>query len=179
MASPNALNSVVRGGRNLATWVTGLTFIGSVFVLLPSLVADLNTSLGWPQWQTSAGRVLGALVFAASLGLMLYCSRLFSRLGKGTPVPIRPPTELVVSGVYQFSRNPIYVGQVGVLLGYFLYSGKPALLLYALVWTVTVQLMLLGFEEPQLRKRFGAAYLAYSRSVPRWVALRTRTADRE
>lgn len=156
----------------VATW--GATFIVVIFGLLPGWAAGLNRELGWPRWQTAAGQVIGAMFFLASLGLAVYCSRLFLRIGKGTPVPIDPPRELVVSGLYRFTRNPIYVGQVGILLSYFLYSGALTLLLYAGVWLLLVQGFVVWVEEPGLERRFGAAYLEYTREVPRWVGIRAR-----
>ncbi len=172
MASPSFLESLPTGIRRLVTLIFGGTFIAFVFGVFPSSAADLNRELGWPRWQVPAGRVLGVVLFLGSVGLVLYCSRLFSRVGKGTPVPIQPPTELVVIGIYQFSRNPIYIGQVGVLLSYFSYSGELALLLYALTWAAFVQGFIHWLEEPELRRRFGPAYLEYCRAVPRWIALR-------
>jgi len=169
MPGPNRLQRMPTGVRRLATLAFGATFIICIFGLLPRSAAELNDELGWPRWDSATGRVLGVTLFAASVGLVLYCSRLFSRLGNGTPVPINPPTELVVAGIYRFTRNPIYVGQVGVLLGYFLYSGAFALLLYASAWAAAVQCFIVGVEEPELRRRFGSAYDDYCRAVPRWV----------
>ena len=174
MAGPSFLKSLPTGIRHLVTLIFGATFIVFMFGVFPSSVADLNRELGWPRWQVPAGQILGVVLFLGSVGLVLYCSRLFSRDGKGTPVPIQPPTELVVSGIYQFSRNPIYVGQVGVLLSYFSYSGELALLLYAFSWGAFVQGFILWIEEPELRRRFGPAYLGYCRAVPRWIGLRQR-----
>ena len=91
------------------------------------------------------------------LGAAGYCSRLFARIGKGTPFPIAPPKELVVLGLYRFTRNPIYVAQVAILLSYFCYSGELALLLYSAVWALLVQGFIVWVEEPGLRNRFGEA----------------------
>jgi protein-S-isoprenylcysteine O-methyltransferase Ste14 len=171
MSEPNRFQSLPSGIRRPITVVFAATFIVCLFGLLPQAAADLNRDLGWPRWQTQAGKVLGVALFLGSVGLILYCSRLFARLGKGTPVPINPPTELVVSGLFRFSRNPIYVGQVGVLLSYALYSGELALLLYALAWAAVVQCFVVWVEEPELRGRFGPAYEEYCRAVPRWVGV--------
>ncbi|MCP3985061.1 MAG: isoprenylcysteine carboxylmethyltransferase family protein [bacterium] len=149
-------------------------FIVVIFGLVPEWAAELNGKLGWPRWQTSGGQIMGVTLFLASLGLVIYCSRLFSRIGKGTPVPIDPPRELVVSGLYRFTRNPIYVGQVGILLSYFAYSGELLLLLHAAAWFLGVQSFIVWVEEPGLRKRFGAAYIEYTREVPRWIGIRSR-----
>jgi protein-S-isoprenylcysteine O-methyltransferase Ste14 len=156
----------------VAAW--GSAFIVAIFGLVPGWVADLNDELGWPRWRTTAGQALGGVLFLGGLGLAVYCSRLFARIGKGTPVPIAPPTQLVVAGLYRFTRNPIYVGQVAILLGYFCYFGELALLLYAGVWALLVQGFVVWVEEPDLRRRFGEPYLEYTREVPRWAGIPTR-----
>lgn len=156
----------------LALW--GATFFLVIFVLLPLWAADLNNEYGWPHWRTPAVRSMGIGLFLGGLGLLLYCSRLFLRVGKGTPIPVDPPRELVISGLYRFTRNPIYVAQVAILVSYFLYSGEVALLAYAAVWALLVQGFVVRVEEPGLRRRFGEAYLAYTRDVPRWVGVRHR-----
>lgn len=158
--------------RGLITALFGATFVVCLFGLVPESLVHLNDELGWWRWQTAASHTLGVALFVASVGLILYCSRLFNRLGHGTPVPINPPTELVVSGVYRFSRNPIYVGQVGILLSYFVFSGELTLLLYACAWAAVVQAFIVLVEEPDLRKKFGASYEDYCRTVPRWLGPR-------
>jgi protein-S-isoprenylcysteine O-methyltransferase Ste14 len=160
--------------RRVVVTAWGAVFIVAIFGLVPAWVADVNDELDWPRWRTSAGQTLGVLLFLGGLGLAVYCSRLFARIGKGTPVPIAPPTELVVSGLYRFTRNPIYVAQVAILSSYFCYSGELALLLYSGVWALLVQGFVVWIEEPDLRRRFGDSYLEYTREVPRWVGIPAR-----
>lgn len=162
---PSVLRRVVA-----ALW--GATFLVVVFVLFPAWVADLNNQHGWPRLKSPAVQAIGVVLFLGGLGLAFYCSRLFLSVGKGTPVPIDPPRELVVSGLYRFTRNPIYVAQVAILLSYFLYSGEVALLAYAGVWALLVHGFVVWVEEPDLHSRFGAAYLQYTRKVPRWLGIR-------
>ena len=164
--------------RRVVVTAWGAAFLIGVFGLLPAWLADVNDELGWPQWRTTAGRAIGVTLFLGGLGLALYCSRLFARIGKGTPVPIAPPSELVVSGLYRFTRNPIYVAQVAILLSYFGYSGELTLLLYSGVWALLVQCFIVWVEEPDLRNRFGEAYVEYVREVPRWLGPRARRRKR-
>lgn len=160
--------------RRVIALALGATFLTVIFVLLPLEVAQWSAEQGWPRWRTVGGQGLGAALFTGTLGLVLYCSRLFAVFGKGTPVPVDPPKELVVAGVYRFSRNPMYVGQVSILLSYFLYFGHLALLVYALTWAVFVHAFVVWIEEPQLRRRFGVPYEAYTREVPRWLGIPRR-----
>jgi protein-S-isoprenylcysteine O-methyltransferase Ste14 len=153
------------------TLALGAAVIGTALGLLPFAMVRLNSALGWPRWESGAGRVAGAVLVAAGAALALYCSRLFARLGQGTPVPTQPPRKLVVAGAYRWSRNPIYVADVTMLTGIFLYRGELALLLYVAFFALASHLVIVWREEPELRARFGEAYDAYVRRVPRWLGL--------
>ena len=77
--------------------------------------------------------------------------------------------DLVTSGFFAHSRNPLYLGNILVLLGLFLVHNSPW------VYAIGVPFFLLGYvaivaaEEDFLRGKFGAAYDAYCRDVPRWI----------
>ncbi len=154
------------------TWLLGALFLTTVFVLLPKTMMHLNAALGWPRWQSEGGRVVGLLLMMAGIGLAVWCSSLFRRMGFGTPVPIEPPTRLVVSGIYGYSRNPIYVSDLLILLGLFFFSGELALLIYTGVFWLAIHCFTIWVEEPSLMRRFGDEYRAYMERVPRWLKLR-------
>ena len=86
--------------------IPGLLFVWLVFFAGPALMMDWNEARGWPRWQHPLLRVAGGLLVVAGVGVTLYCSQLFERLGRGTPIPVDPPKELVVAGPYRWSRNP-------------------------------------------------------------------------
>lgn len=162
-------------------WLTAawaVLFFAVVFGLVPWYAAVVSDRLGWPRGTSPVTQAIGGGVVVGALALMLHCSRLFARVGKGTPVPFDPPTELVTSGVYGVSRNPIYVGQVAILLGYFLCFGQLGLLLHAVVWALLVQGWIVWVEEPGLRLRFGTEYVLYTQQVPRWIGMPQRRAPR-
>lgn len=153
------------------TLALGAAVIGTAFGLLPFAVVRLNAALGWPRFESDAARLAGAALIAAGVALALYCSRLFARLGQGTPVPIEPPRQLVVAGAYRWSRNPIYVADVTILVGLFLHRGELARLLYAALFALAAHLVIVWREEPELRARFGADYERYMAEVPRWIGM--------
>jgi protein-S-isoprenylcysteine O-methyltransferase Ste14 len=93
----------------------------------------------------------------------------FLREGRGTPAPIDPPKELVAVGFYRYVRNPMYVGILAMILGHFLWFGHWNLLLYSIVVFVAFNTFVTYYEEPTLRRNFGAAYEEYCRRVPRWI----------
>lgn len=89
--------------------------------------------------------------------------------GRGTPAPIDPPKELVVTGFYRYVRNPMYVGIFLILLGHFLWFKYLWLLVYLGVVFLFFHLFVTLYEEPTLKRKFGASYENYLKKVPRWI----------
>jgi len=108
-----------------------------------------------------------AIVFGVALGTR--CFWLFAAKGKGTPAPIDPPKHLVTAGPYRRVRNPMYVAIMAILLGEAAYFGSRSLLVYAGVCFIAFSLFVCFYEEPTLRRKFGAAYEEHCREVPRWI----------
>ena len=96
----------------------------------------------------------------------------FVREGRGTPAPIAPTQRLVVGGPFRYTRNPGYIGVIGLLVGQGLVFGSPAVLLYAGCVTIAFHLFVLLYEEPTLRRQFGRQYIEYCQRVPRWIPSR-------
>jgi len=93
----------------------------------------------------------------------------FAQKGKGTPAPVDPPKELVISGLYRYVRNPMYVSVLLIIVGHFLWFGYWNLLVYAGFFLVVAHLFVTLYEEPNLGKRFGSSYENYLKEVPRWL----------
>jgi len=116
-------------------------------------------------------------VIAAGAALYLWCAYNFAAVGRGTPGPWDAPRRVVARGPYRWVRNPIYLAALLVVLGEAGLFGSPRLLAYAGVLAACFHLFVIGYEEPALRRRFGPAYLAYRRAVPRWIPHRPRYED--
>jgi protein-S-isoprenylcysteine O-methyltransferase Ste14 len=101
-------------------------------------------------------RIVGAaLILAGTVGLVDSFAR-FAFKG-GTPAPIAPPSTLVVTGLYRFVRNPMYVCVLAVIFGQGLMLGDWRLIGYGgLIW-IAFSLFVIGYEEPTLRETFGGA----------------------
>jgi len=88
-----------------------------------------------------------------------------------TPNPFHPEnaTKLVTSGLYRYTRNPMYVGLLIILTGYAIWLGSlsPFLLLPLFFWLITTQQILP--EEKILEQKFGQEYLDYKKRVKRWL----------
>lgn len=95
----------------------------------------------------------------------------FLKQGRGTPAPIDPPKELVAVGFYRYTRNPMYVGVLSLCIGHFLWFGFWYLSIYAVLIFIAFNTFVAYYEEPTLHKKFGAAYEAYCKRVPRWFSI--------
>jgi protein-S-isoprenylcysteine O-methyltransferase Ste14 len=113
-------------------------------------------------------QVLAILIAGLGTYMIVWVSTAFVRQGKGTPIPIDPPTQFVITGLYRYVRNPMYVGAILIVLAEAVYFFSAWLVLYALGLWAILHIALVIFEEPQLKKRFGADYEQYLKTVPRW-----------
>jgi protein-S-isoprenylcysteine O-methyltransferase Ste14 len=146
-------------------------FVSAVGLPVVALMPWLLT--GWrfdpPLVGGEASRWLGGLLVLAGLPIWGSAALRFVRQGRGTPAPIAPPSRLVVTGPYRYVRNPMYVAVVAILLGQALLLGSAAIAGVALGLVAAFHLFVLLYEEPTLRRRFGADYATYCRHVPRWL----------
>lgn len=114
-------------------------------------------------------RILGGLMIAAGLPVLLDSFGRFAIQGLGTPAPVAPPQRLVISGLYKYVRNPMYVAVVSLIFGQALFFGRVSLLEYGLVVWLAFFAFVLLYEEPTLRTKFGKEYTDYCARVPRWI----------
>ena len=143
-------------------------------ILLPGLFAGFlpwryfglgHVMIDWG----SPRHLLGLAAIGIGAVLLGTCIWEFARRGRGTLAPVDPPTKLVVEGLYRYVRNPMYLSVTVVVLGEVLLTGSKALLAYWAVWFVAVNLFVIGYEEPTLRRRFGPDYERYCAMVGRWL----------
>jgi protein-S-isoprenylcysteine O-methyltransferase Ste14 len=157
--------------------------VGSLFIAFRSLVyasaivfafgwialqsQELDAQLGGalPEWTQLPGVVL----MIAGATLALACAGTFVTLGRGTPAPFDPPREFVAVGPYRWTRNPMAIGALTLLLGFGLVNRSPGILGLVVVSTLALHLFVALYEEPGLKRRFGSSYERYLESTPRWI----------
>jgi protein-S-isoprenylcysteine O-methyltransferase Ste14 len=146
-----------------------------IFLLIaPGVVAGL---IPWwitrwrfePPFFQVGTRALGALLIAAGTPAVLDSFARFALQGLGTPSPIAPTRHLVVTGLYGYVRNPMYVGVAAVVFGQALLFGSIRLLEYGLIITIAFHLFVILYEEPKLLCTFGDEYREFREHVPRWI----------
>ena len=140
---------------------------GVVGGLIPALVTRYE-SRDWGAWGVLV-RVAAWLLIALGAAVLLYGVWRFAAEGRGTPSPTAPTEQLVVAGPYRYVRNPMYLAVGAVIAGQALLFGSVALVVYLAIFVVAVVSFVRGYEEPTLRRTFGAEYEAYCQRVPAWV----------
>jgi protein-S-isoprenylcysteine O-methyltransferase Ste14 len=93
----------------------------------------------------------------------------FALIGGGTPAPIAPTKTLVVRGLHHYIRNPMYVGVLLIVGGQAWLFHSRSIATYLLCLGLGFHLFVLLYEEPTLRRQFGAEYERYCAAVPRWL----------
>ncbi|HEV2279242.1 MAG TPA: isoprenylcysteine carboxylmethyltransferase family protein [Acidobacteriaceae bacterium] len=145
------------------------------FFLAPGMVAGLVPWLitHWrfqrSSWDPVPLRWLGAALIVIGVIALVECFARFAVRGRGTPAPVLPTEVLVVSGLYRYVRNPMYVAVLAIVFGQALFFGSEWALIYgACVWGACTAFVVL-YEEPTLRRRYGEQYNTYCRHVRRWI----------
>jgi len=149
----------------IRTLVIGAIFLSIWLYWLPLGFAhlertDLMPRNGWA-WP----------IFGVGFALSFWCAMEFALRGRGTPAPFDPPRRLVITGLYRWVRNPMYVAMAVMLTGEALLLSQIWREMAAMIalLAIAVSVMVVRNEEPALRQLFGADYEAYCRSVPRWI----------
>lgn len=121
----------------------------------------LGLSLGLRIGGAAASALVGSALVAAAFGL-------FRRTGQD-PAPWKSTPQIISTGIYRFTRNPMYLGmgliQAGIGIGFengWILALLP--LVFALIYVTAIR-----HEEAYLERKFGAAYVGYKRSVRRWL----------
>lgn len=149
-----------------AALLVGAGFFALWFWLLPGWLGfhvDVASVAPW--------RRIAALPSVLGFAVALRCVWDFGRTGHGTPAPVAPPKKLVAVEFYRYVRNPMYVGFLAGWTGLWVLFGKwsPAVIAVACLVVLGVDLFVIVYEEPTLRRMFGAEYEEYCRNVRRWI----------
>ena len=141
---------------------------GLVVGLIPYWILDLS---GKQQFSLPFNfyQYLGIALFLIGLFVLLHCIIRFAVVGRGTLSPIDPTKKLVTSGIYRYSRNPMYLGVLITLIGEALFFKSYHLGIYLLIMALIFNFFILVVEEPRLHSDFGDEYSHYRNKVRRWL----------
>ena len=155
--------------RDVALGLRALLFLfllpGTVAGYIPLRIVQGDSTF---RLALSAPSIAPLCVIVLGIGVLLRCVWDFFAAGRGTLAPLDPPKHLVVTGLYRFTRNPMYNAVLTVLLGEAWFFRSMSLLQYAGIVFVLFNVFVLLYEEPVLESQFGESYRTYRRLVPRW-----------
>lgn len=140
---------------------------GTVAGYVPWLISRWQVHSPFPGFM--AMRIAGVALIACGAPVLIECFARFALQGAGTPAPPFPTQRLVAKGFYRFVRNPMYVSVLAVLFGQALFFGSAGIAEYAACAWIIAHLFVVFYEEPTLRRSFGAEYESYRAHVPRWI----------
>jgi protein-S-isoprenylcysteine O-methyltransferase Ste14 len=139
-----------------------------IYVVLFGLGLLLHQIVPFTFLPIAPARVAAQIFLGSSVLLLMWCNVLFWRAHTSL-VPIKPTTALVMGGPYRLTRNPMYLGLLGVYIGLACWFGLVwALILVPLV-VLAVQCLAIAKEERYLEQNFGDAYRQYRSQVRRWI----------
>jgi protein-S-isoprenylcysteine O-methyltransferase Ste14 len=122
---------------------------------LPAIVIPMHSTIGF-------------LFIAHGVGIAGTAFAVFKRAG----TPVRPganPTQFVMTGPYRVTRNPMYLGLLTFVIGWFFLTVSPYFVIPPIVFFWMINSRQIPFEERLLLERFGESYVAYCKRVRRWL----------
>jgi protein-S-isoprenylcysteine O-methyltransferase Ste14 len=136
--------------------------------LIAWLAPDVEPQLGRPAWSKLAALRWIALGVLGVSTLLILAAQAAMGASWRVGVPAEGSGALVTSGLFAFSRNPVFVGMFGLALGMFLWS--PTMLSATLLpLAAATMAMQVRIEEDALLAKHGEHYAAYQKRTPRWV----------
>jgi len=146
-------------------WLVLIPFAHGV---IPWALSTLMPRYGWQQGAPAVWNRFGVIFVTAAAALLLWvlvhgtsCTAPKVKLGL-------TPSFLMMRGPYRFTRNPMYVAELALWLGWSLFFGSPWVFLGFLALLSTITMIILPREERGLESAFGPDYLQYKTRVPRW-----------
>ena len=154
--------------RNILITISGTILVPSILhVMIPYLILQGTSGLAFPP--VGPIEIFSIVVAAVGICMVIWVSVTFVRRGRGTAAPLLPPERFVTIGLYKYVRNPMYVGILLVIVAESIFFRSAWLMLYAFLLWLAAHSYVVLIEEPDLDRRFGAAYKEYLMDTPRWI----------
>jgi protein-S-isoprenylcysteine O-methyltransferase Ste14 len=132
----------------------------------------LGLALDWlmpaPFLPSAVQYAAGGVLIASALVLAIAAMARFARAGTNIPTYL-PATALVAAGPYRFSRNPIYVAMILLVLGIGVVLDGAWIVAIAVPFALVLRYGVVAREERYLEAKFGDSYRAYRARVRRWI----------
>jgi protein-S-isoprenylcysteine O-methyltransferase Ste14 len=163
------LYNVATGSRRVRNFFTpiGAIFFGLLIFIFVIMALQLDRLLGLADiFPGHFSIILSMPLFSFALFLIGWSVRNFLKV-RGTPVPFNPPPQLVTSGPYAYTRNPMLTGVFALLFGFGIFFKSVSLLfVFTPLFILLNYWELKAIEEPELVKRLGQEYIGYREMTP-------------
>ncbi len=163
------LHNVATGSRRVRNFFTpiGAIFFGLLIFAFVIMALHLDRLLGRTDiFPGQLNSILSLPFFSLALFLIGWSVQNFLKV-KGTPVPFNPPPQLVTSGPYAYTRNPMLTGVFALLFGVGIFFESVSLLFVFTPLFIFVNFWeLKAIEEPELVKRLGQDYIEDRKMTP-------------
>lgn len=150
-------------------FLIAIAYILVIFIALPFVFVSLNVSLSLPVLDNTVVKSTGLVLGVIGILVATHSYILFPKIGKGSPIPTNPAKILIERGLYQYSRNPIYISHLLLIFAGTFFLGYTTLFAYTFLCFIGYNWYITYIEEPELKKRFGNSYSEYCKRVPRWL----------
>jgi protein-S-isoprenylcysteine O-methyltransferase Ste14 len=149
-------------------WTVGLLIAHAA---VPWVISFLGPRLGWSEGNPGVINLYAVVLIAIGLAIVLWTMSLhFVRTSQRVEFE-GTPTYLLTQGPYQFSRNPMYLGEMVLWFGWVVFFGSISVLIVSLLLVLLMNYRAIPREEHNLEARFGDAYVQYKKRVPRWFGI--------
>jgi protein-S-isoprenylcysteine O-methyltransferase Ste14 len=135
----------------------------------PWAISWLSTRHGWSHGRPGRRNLLALLLVGAGTAGVSWCLSLHFGASTGLLEMERTPRSLLVRGPYRFTRNPMFLSELAIWLGWTLFYGSVAVFVGCVLFWLFVLFQAVPWEERELEARFGESYRRYKNSVPRWL----------
>jgi len=120
------------------------------------------------RWQTGSWDIVGASLIVLGFLLPIWGAQAFKR-HETNILPYKDPDNMVSDGPFKFTRNPMYLGMLLVLVGIATVIGTNMGLIFPLVFFAVANWWYIPFEEGRMAEAFGDKFTEYKSNVRRWI----------
>jgi protein-S-isoprenylcysteine O-methyltransferase Ste14 len=138
-----------------------------IFVLAPCVVGRRDVKAGWRRGRPSSANRVGMIPLGLGAAGLGWCLTVHYTPGEKVAVSL-VPEDLSAKGPYRRSRNPMYLCEQALLLGWTIYFGSPRILAGQSLLAGAMRYAV-SREERTLEARFGDSWREYASKVPRWI----------
>ncbi len=138
------------------------------FGILPYISIIININYSLPVYNSNYTIILGFPLCVLGMIVILHSlSSLFFKPKQEFSTSAGVTEKLIISGLYRYVRNPIFIGYFIVILSEFFIFGYILILAYLLIVIIFTNISVIYKEEKILEKKFGSDYINYKKKVPR------------